>query len=374
MKLGSRPLRRFTYLITLAVALILVVVASSTLPSIAAPASAPLVWATKAPMPAARYSLGVVTGANGNIYAIGGWLNNAQSSVYEYNPASNTWATKASMSTARASAGVAESGGIIYVIGGVGGGVYTNTVESYNGTSWSPKASMSVSRDLLAAAASNGKIYAIGGRTSHSPTVLTSTVEEYDPATNAWTTKSPMPTARNYLVAATASNGKIYAIGGSNSSGTVLATVEEYNPATNTWTTKSPMSTARADAAAAAAPDGKIYVIGGHDGVNTLATVEAYDPATNTWTSATSMPTARSGLGAAVSNGKIYAIGGVGIGNVVLATVEEATGAGPAPTPTPVPPTPTPTPVPGVSTLGMLALSVLLIAAFFWARRRRLAD
>ncbi len=282
---------------------------------------ATLVWATKAPMPAARYSLGVVTGANGNIYAIGGWLNNAQSTVYEYNPTSNTWASKASMSTPRASAGVAAgSDGIIYVIGGGGGGGFTNTVEAHNGPSWSPRASMSVSRDLLAAAASNGKIYAIGGRTPSF--ALTSAVEEYDPVSDTWATKSPMPTARSYLVAVAASNGKIYAIGGcSGSCTTALATVEEYNPATNTWTTKSPMLAARTDAAAVAAPDGKIYVIGGG---NFLDTVEAYDPVSDTWTTQTTMLTGRVGLGAAIGNGKIYAIGGVASGNVVVATVEEA--------------------------------------------------
>ena len=58
------------------------------------------------------------------------------------------------------------------------------------------------------------------------------TVEEYDPATDTWATKAPMPTPRWNLGVATASNGKIYAIGGFN--GSLLATVEEYDPATNT--------------------------------------------------------------------------------------------------------------------------------------------
>ena len=275
------------------VGLAIVLLATLLVGPVGVSAAGTLVWANKAPMPAPRYSLGVVTGANGNIYAIGGWYNNAQSAVYEYNPTSNTWASKASMSTPRASAGVAESGGIIYVIGGVGGGVYTNTVEAYNGTSWSPRAPMSVSRDLLAAAASNGKIYAIGGRTSHSPTtVLTPTVEEYDPVTNTWATKSPMPTARRYLVAVTASNGKIYAIGGCSGSCTTA-----------------------------------------------LATVEAYDPATNTWTTETSMPTKRVGLGAAASGGKIYAIGGqAGTGTEgITAKVEEATLAPPTSSPATAP-------------------------------------
>ena len=54
-----------------------------------------------------------------------------------------------------------------------------------------------------------------------------------------------MPTARSGF-GVTVVNGKIYAIGGSNSGG-YLRIVEEYNPATNTWTTKAIMPTARCD-------------------------------------------------------------------------------------------------------------------------------
>ncbi|MDO8750984.1 MAG: hypothetical protein Q7K03_07560 [Dehalococcoidia bacterium] len=68
--------------------------------------------------------------------------------------------------------------------------------------------------------------------------------------------------------------------------------------------------------------------------------------------------------------------GGVAIVSLGGSPVPPTPTATPVPTatPTPVPPTPTPTLVPGVSTLGMVALSVMLMAAYLWARRRRLAD
>src|SRR5439155_601932 len=105
-------------------------------------------------------------------------------------------------------------------------------------------------------------------------------VEEYDPASNTWTTKAPMPTARCGLAAA-AVGGKIYAIGGGNDNGN-LNVVEEYDPASNTWTTKAPMPTARF-ALPAAAVGGKIYAIGGgnFDAIGNgkeLNVVEAYTP------------------------------------------------------------------------------------------------
>lgn len=79
---------------------------------------------------------------------------------------------------------------------------------------------------VLGAAAVNGKIYAIGG---YAESGREDVVEEYDPATNTWTTKTAMPTARDGLAAMTINN-KIYAIGGYDSSDAYIATVEEYIP------------------------------------------------------------------------------------------------------------------------------------------------
>ncbi|MBI2940586.1 MAG: hypothetical protein HYY04_09130 [Chloroflexi bacterium] len=152
-----------------------------------------------------------------------------------------------------------------------------------------------------------------------------------------------MPTARRYLGAAAASNGRIYAIGGYN--GSTLATVEEYDPATNTWTTRASMLIGRWGLAVVAASNGRIYAIGGY--LNSI--VEEYDPATDAWTIRESMPTARFGLAAAATNdGRIFAIGGMGTAFSTLDTVEEAVlpvlPATPTPTPTPCAPTCTPTP------------------------------
>src|SRR6267378_3458584 len=66
------------------------------------------------------------------------------------------------------------------------------------------------------------------------------------PGSGSWTTKAPMPTARDGLGVA-AVNGMLYAVGGFNSSGLPVATLEAYDPTTNTWTAKAPMPTARSN-------------------------------------------------------------------------------------------------------------------------------
>ncbi len=171
---------------------------------------------------------------------------------------------------------------------------------------WTTKANMPTARNYMTSGVVNGKIYVIGGLAYGDH--LLKTVEAYDPTTDKWVTKTDMPTARRGIAAGVV-NDKIYVVGGlvcSNNDSTYTAKMEEYDPATDTWTTKASMPTAR-EHLAAGVVNGKIYVIGGSAALNT---VEEYDPATNTWTAKASMPTARSDLTASVMNGEIYAIGG----------------------------------------------------------------
>ena len=133
---------------------------------------------------------------------------------------------------------------------------------------------------------------------------------------NAWVAKAPIPTARDGATAATV-NGRIYVVGGRIRDDyaippveTFFATNEEYDPATNIWATRAPMPTAR-NQPASGVVNGKIYVMGGRTtGLSQLDVNEEYDPLTIAWTTKAPMPTARAylgGNGAAVVNGKIYA-------------------------------------------------------------------
>jgi hypothetical protein len=85
----------------------------------------------------------------------------------------------------------------------------------------------------LRAAVVNGKIYAIGGLDTSN--VLSSTVEVYDPATDTWATAAPMLTARQYLGVADV-NGLIYAVGGRSPLGPLLNALEQYSPPVTLYT------------------------------------------------------------------------------------------------------------------------------------------
>jgi N-acetylneuraminic acid mutarotase len=178
---------------------------------------------------------------------------------------------------------------------------------------WTQKADMPTARCTFSTGVVNERIYAIGGakgRTDALRSVPLQIVEEYHPATDTWTRKADMPTARNALCVSVV-DGRIYAIGGSDGIATPLNTVEEYNPETDTWTRKADMPTARY-ALSTSTVNGKIYAIGGSmGGFRALSIVEQYDPVTDIWTKKADMPTARIQVSTSVVGGKIYAIGGV---------------------------------------------------------------
>ncbi|MFN8582013.1 MAG: hypothetical protein U0163_13705 [Gemmatimonadaceae bacterium] len=82
-----------------------------------------------------------------------------------------------------------------------------------------------------------------------------------DSASNQWTTLASLTLPRAYTVTA-AANGKLYTIGGSDVS-RLLQRVSEYDPATNTWTDKAPLPTPLNSQLGAAVVGTTIYVPGG---------------------------------------------------------------------------------------------------------------
>jgi N-acetylneuraminic acid mutarotase len=246
-------------------------------------------WSTIAPMPTGRRYLAAAVSSDGSIYAIGGITGNSAdlNTVETYNPATDSWAPAAPLLTPRVDlAAVAGRDGRIYAIGGYSN-LDLNTVEVYNPATntWTAAAPMSRARVGLAAVLGpDGRIYAIGGfeNTPFGPLPI-KTVEAYDPATNQWSTVASLPTGRGYLTAAVGRDGRIYAIGGraggsGQRGGAFLNTVEAYDPRTNTWSTAPSLSAPRAGLAAVTGPDGRIYLVGGQDSTgNDLTTVEAMD-------------------------------------------------------------------------------------------------
>jgi N-acetylneuraminic acid mutarotase len=245
-------------------------------------------WIRLAPFPQATGEL-LGVAINGKLYAAQGLLPGFKPAgfVYQYDPAGDAWTQKKPMPHPVHHAAVTVMNGKMYLFGGF-------DLPLSGPPGWNP----------------------------------VSDAWEYDPATDGWRALAPMPTARGSGVAA-AVGGKIYVIGGAGPTPDAsapairprqpqrsLSSVEEYDPATNTWRARAPMPTP-CNHMGGEAVNGKIYVIGGRlsgafiigfPGNTNL--VQAYDPAADSWVTKAPMPTARSGLNTATLNGIIYAAGG----------------------------------------------------------------
>jgi N-acetylneuraminic acid mutarotase len=266
-------------------------------------------WTTKAPLPTPRQEMpSALIGER--IYTPGGFDAQGQASaVMEvYEVAADRWSPAPPMPEGRHHPGVAAADGKVFVIGGYVPGPFpgpaSDAVFAFDpGTqTWSRRRPMPSPRAAHVSVEFNGKIYSIGGVQNGA---AVGTNEMYDPATDSWRALSAMPTPREHLAAAVVGD-RILVVGGRAPRNT--AALEAYTPATDRWEQLPNMPTPRGGLAAAAL-GGRLYAFGGEvPGV--FPNTEEYDPATNAWRRMADMPTPRHGLGAVTTNGVVYLIGG----------------------------------------------------------------
>jgi N-acetylneuraminic acid mutarotase len=300
-------------------------------------------WTKAAPFPQPEEELYGIA-ANNKMYVFGGYgAGRPVGMLWEYDPTTDKWTKKATVPRPVHHSALAEYHGKIYMFGGYifnvdpkiqgGGWEPVDNCWEYDPATdtWRALAPLPEKRGSAVAVEVGGQFYVIGGAIPEpgSPEVAirpsraarsVGTNEAYDPETNKWMPRSPMPTARNHAFAG-AVDGKIYVIGGRITSPFItvasnLDAVEEYDPVTNTWGgsgSRTPMPTARSGGGWATY-GGKIYVAGGEiqtrQLVGAFRALEAYDPATNSWSILQSMPIPRHGVATAVLNGKIHFVSG----------------------------------------------------------------
>jgi N-acetylneuraminic acid mutarotase len=170
-----------------------------------------------------------------------------------------------------------------------------STMLSVNASSaventWVSKANMPQAVNGCKAVVYDGRIFVIGNSANYM----------YDPTTDVWTVKTPMPTPRMYFAIAVFQDA-IYVIGGRGSE-SAYSLNEVYFPSNDSWVTKKSMPVAASDIAANVFGQ-KIYVIWGSENL-------VYDILNDSWTNATSMPHPVSAYASAIFQNKIYFFGG----------------------------------------------------------------
>src|SRR3989442_9375184 len=161
------------------------------------------------------------------------------------------WTTIPPLNVPRQEVGVAAVEGRVYVIGGIGtdqqGSKVVEIFDTQAGR-WRLGPSFPIPIHHPNVAAVGSKIYVAGGYSDPGFTPVAKvfeldTNEMYDPATNTWPTKPPMPTARSGH-AVGAYRQSLIAIGGEGNPGTstgVFSEVEAYNADLEDWTSLEPM-------------------------------------------------------------------------------------------------------------------------------------
>jgi N-acetylneuraminic acid mutarotase len=176
-------------------------------------------------------------------------------------------------------------------------------------TGWSTRAPMPTARERFAAVVVDGALYAVGGQSDAS---LLATVEAYAPGNDAWTARASLPEPRSHLNAGVI-KGVLYAAGGLDAAGEPTATLYAYDPKTNGWITKASMPVAGACGASGVIDD-RLYVFTTSCSESDLGgdpAFQRYDPKTDSWTALT-LPTWGHFLPAAgVLGGKFYLAGGL---------------------------------------------------------------
>jgi hypothetical protein len=281
-------------------------------------------WQNLSSMPTPRHDFGFVE-CNNLLYAVGGYNADGLKTVEAYDPASDKWTTKASMPTARAYLVVASVSNKIYAIGGITGGdlnniTYLKETEEYDPATdtWTEKAPIPITATpfnsvlgnfFMAGATINGKIYvAVGYTEGDLPTYI------YDPATDTWSTGKSISKFNNQPYYSTASNSALYILNGND--------FLQYLPSSDEWRELPLPQTSMIGSIYGtflASDNTNVYAMGG---IANLVDVpvnsddaETYDPVHSSWSEDSSLNTARNAAAAAVYNNKLYVVGGATIQN-----------------------------------------------------------
>jgi N-acetylneuraminic acid mutarotase len=230
-------------------------------------------WSSKADLPTAIHATNGMGVIKGKLYISGGYGDNhdGRNSLYVYDPATNQWTQKRDMPSTTYGGVSGVINDQLYVLSGCDDSeacIYGSPVKAfykYDPTidQWT-SLPLPTERHLRGmAGVMGGKFYVVGGF-DPDQAGETGTLEAFDPVANQWTTKTPLAHPRR-LAAGTAVSGKLYVIGGYGvkSDGTTgaIPTNSIYDPATDTWTNKQAMPSARVGTGAArVAVNGQVRV------------------------------------------------------------------------------------------------------------------
>jgi N-acetylneuraminic acid mutarotase len=290
-------------------------------PAPTTPAFTNITWTNKANSPIVRAEA-LTAKWNDRLYVFGGFsgaLGPVTTSHY-YTPATNTWTAIADLPERLTHVGMAQTDSAAYFVGGyVGlagktgyGQTYgSNRVWKYDfaADTYSPMPNLPRPLAGGGSAIVGSTLHYFGGYELNRADTAVHLMLDLNNPSAGWKSAAALPNARNHM-GSVAFGGKIYAIAGQTGTDEGLVTksfVEVYDPATDTWASRKPIPASVSHIASATFVMGdRIIVMGGEKAHNQqVRECWAYTPATDTWVQLTSLPAPRFSGVANVIGGKI---------------------------------------------------------------------
>ncbi|KAK7101585.1 uncharacterized protein [Littorina saxatilis] len=241
-------------------------------------------WCLLAKMPEARHHHGCVM-LDGYLYVIGGSvvseddlynMSNSTNTCYRYDFGGDFWTEIAPMRCPRMYHSVAVLEGVIYAMGGERSPVdqemdhaFLDSCEYYNADmdEWGSIANMADCTIGAAVLGFRGKLWVMGGFLEQGDdNIVLASVECYDPRTNSWQMKKPLPSPRCHASVCEVAD-TLYLVGGSvvgqgTQPVTSLPDVLQYWEEKDVWVQWGFLNIPRHDAACCSIGS-KLYVLGG---------------------------------------------------------------------------------------------------------------
>jgi hypothetical protein len=285
-------------------------------------------WTPRAPLPLPRTEMAWAVEYRGRVHLVGGYAEQRVDRPYHhaYDPAQDRWVTLPELPRGANHVGVVTVGSTLYTFGGFTEQNRTphDGAYAFDGERWRSIRRLPEACGAIACCALGGVIHLLGGAigSDHRRSIDWHVV--YDPSSDRYTRRQPMPLGRDHT-GVVAASGVIHLIGGRVDTFHTNSNLHHsYDPRTDEWTMRAPIPTARSGHGTVWYRD-RIFVMGGEGTNRVYGQNEAYDPATDRWEAYAPMLTPRHGMGAVVIGDAIYvAGGGPQMGGGVKSAINEA--------------------------------------------------
>jgi hypothetical protein len=253
--------------------------------------------------------------------------------LWELDPAANVWLRRRDLPAPGRDFAVAALGGKVFVAGGLDAvGRSLRQLWEYDpaADAWTERAGLRTARSSFALVACQGWLYALGGlRDSAFGKCVTGRSEAYDPVTDTWRARRPLP-RRVCAPGGAALGERISLVGGERRAfwgrwGRLLTGEHhQYDPVADRWLRRrAPLPSPRRYPRLVEVY-GRLFAVGGEAALGWLVAVDGFDPAGDEWASGRPLREMIEAPGVAAVEGSLYVTGAVRPGAVLVEACEVA--------------------------------------------------